>query len=403
MTNQTAAVISYKPMYWLALGAFAIGTEGFMIAPLLPSIASDMSVTSAEAGQLITAFALAYALSSPILTTLTGSINRRRLLIGAMAAFALANVLAWMATGYWMLMVARILLAFTAGLYLPGANAVAGALVPPEQRGRTIAIVNGGLTVAITFGVPLGAVLGAVAGWRATFACVAVIGALASFGLVFGLPRSFGAHLKTATMRERLAVAKAPAVLIALATSTLWSMGTYVVYTYLALYLAATTQATTTVVGLVLFSWGLASALGLYVGGRMTDRLGSKAVQVPALAVMTLAFLCLSVIPATLSRSAAIFPVFVAVVAWGAAAWAFNPAQQARMVSLAGVSVASVVLSLNASFMYLGFSLGAALGSMAIAHGSAVNLGWVAALCSAAALLLLLANSRQVEVVTVQT
>ena len=390
-------------MYWLALGAFAIGTEGFMIAPLLPGIAADMSVTSAEAGQLITAFALAYALSSPILTTLTGSINRRRLLIGAMSAFAVANVLAWMASDYWMLMAARILLAFTAGLYLPGANAVAGALVPPEQRGRTIAIVNGGLTVAITFGVPLGAVLGAVAGWRATFACVAAIAAVASMGLVFGLPRSFGAHLKTATLRERLAVAKAPAVLIALVISALWSMGTYVVYTYLALYLAATTQATTTVVGLALFSWGVASALGLYVGGRMTDRLGSKAVQIPALAVMTLAFLGLSAIPATVSGSAAIFSVFVAVIAWGAAAWAFNPAQQARMVGLAGVSVASVVLSLNASFMYLGFSLGAALGSMVIAHGSAVNLGWAAALCSAAALLLLLGSSRRGEVAAVST
>ena len=85
---------SSAPLVWLALGAFAIGTEGFMIAALLPQISSDLGVTTAAAGQLVTVFALAYAVSSPILTTLTGPLNRRTLLIGAMAAFAVANLVA---------------------------------------------------------------------------------------------------------------------------------------------------------------------------------------------------------------------------------------------------------------------------------------------------------------------
>ncbi|MFP3607181.1 MFS transporter, partial [Paraburkholderia sp. SIMBA_053] len=81
------------PVYWLALGAFAIGTEGFMISPLLPGLATDLSVTIETAGQLVTVFALAYGLSSPVLTALSGSMNRRTLLLASMIAFALSNLL----------------------------------------------------------------------------------------------------------------------------------------------------------------------------------------------------------------------------------------------------------------------------------------------------------------------
>src|SRR5258708_7062553 len=137
----TAKTATAKPrpmsiLYWMALGTFAIGTEGFMIAPLLPSLAEDLSVGLVAAGQLVTVFTLSYAFSSPILTALTGGIGRRNLLIVCMAGFAAANVVAAVATSYWMLMAARILLALASGLYVPNANALAGAVVAPEKRER---------------------------------------------------------------------------------------------------------------------------------------------------------------------------------------------------------------------------------------------------------------------------
>ena len=108
-----------------SLGTFAIGTEGFMIAPLLPDLARDLCVSLVGAGQLVTAFSLTYALSSPILTALTGGIDRRKLLIASMLAFAAANFVAWVGDGYPALLAARILLAISAGLYVPNANALA--------------------------------------------------------------------------------------------------------------------------------------------------------------------------------------------------------------------------------------------------------------------------------------
>src|SRR2546423_13770709 len=175
-------------LYWLALGTFAIGTEGFMIAAILPDIAADLVVSVALAGSLISIFSLAYALSSPILTALTGSVNLRKLLLAAMTIFLLGNLLAASMHSYWGLALARVLLACAAGLYTPNANALAGSLVPPERRGRAIAIVNAGLTVAIAIGVPLGAGAGNRLGWRVAFVGVAGMSAAAVLGLASGLP-----------------------------------------------------------------------------------------------------------------------------------------------------------------------------------------------------------------------
>lgn len=387
-TQPSHLITSNWPLYWLALGTFAVGTESFMIAGLLPGMAADLGVGIATAGQLVTVFALAYALSSPVLTALTGRINRRVLLIWAMAAFAVANLAAYAAQGYWTLMAARVLLAFAAGLYVPGANALASAVVAPGRRGSAIAIVNGGLSLAIALGVPLGALIGDGMGWRATFAGVAGLAALALAGLRFGLPAGLGAGLATATLTERLRTAARPAILLTLLVTTLWATASYATYTYLALFIANATTIHGARIGLVLLLWGVAAAAGLALSGKAVDRRGPRAVIMPALATSTAAFLLMSSSAHWLSRGAAVVPVLLAVVAWGVAHWAFFPAQQATLVCAAGVKAAPIVLSLNASFMYLGFSLGAGLGSVALTHGGSANLGLVSAAAAIGALAL---------------
>ncbi len=377
------------PIWWLALGTFAIGTEAFMIAPLLPTMAADLGVGVTQAGALVSAFALTYALSSPILTTLAGDLDRRRVLIAAMVFFTAANVLAVVARDYWWLMAARILLALAAGLYVPNANALASALVAPEWRGRALAIVNGGTTLAITFGVPLGGLLGGAQGWRMTFAGVGVLGAIAVAALVFGLPRSVGAGLPTATLGQRLGVARQPAVLLTLGVTLMWAAGAYVVYPYLALVLEQAARADGTAVGLMLFLWGAAAAAGLFLGGYLTDRYGAGRVAAPALGLLALNFVALSMIPRAVPAEIAIWPIAATIVLWGTAGWSVFPAQQTRLIELAGPKAAPVALSLNASFLYLGFSIGAAVGGSILARATAGDLGWVAAVAELAAFLVL--------------
>src|SRR5580700_5401029 len=126
----------------LVLGAFAIGTETFMITGVLPSIAADLQVSPAAAGALVTTFALAYALGSPLTAIASAGVERKRLLTLSMLAFALANLAA--APDFGWLLAARVLLALAAGTFMPAAVAFATAMHAPSQRGRAVALVYGG-------------------------------------------------------------------------------------------------------------------------------------------------------------------------------------------------------------------------------------------------------------------
>ncbi|QQX86670.1 MFS transporter [Cupriavidus necator] len=378
-------------VYMLALGAFAIGTEGFMISPLLPSLAADLGVSIERVGQLVTVFALAYGISSPVLTAATGNLNRRTLLLASIVIFALSNLLAYLADGFWWLMGARVLLALSAGLFVPGANALAGAVVNPALRGRAIAVVNAGITVALALGVPLGAVIGHALGWRMTFAGVAVLSAIAAIGVYLGVPREIGQGLPTATLRQRVSVAVRPVVLATLLATTLWAIGGYTVYTYLSPLVSSLTTLRDTQISFVMFAWGISAAVGVFLGGGLSDRFGPPRVIVPAAVIMGLAFLSLSLDARLVQPEHALWPVLIAVMFWGVSAWAFHPAQQARLIELAGLNVASIVLSLNASFMYIGCAVGAAVGGLTLAQSHIGNLGLVGGLFEMASVAVTLA------------
>jgi predicted MFS family arabinose efflux permease len=382
---------------WLALGTFATGTESFMIAALLPGLARDLSVTLTAAGQLVTAFALTYAFSSPVLSALTAGIGRRNLLLISMTAFALANFFASTATDFWHLLIARVLLAAAAGLYVPSASALAGAIVAPERRGTALAIVNGGTSIAVALGVPLGAMVGHTLGWRMTFVGVGIMASIAVSGLFFGIPHGIDKGLSAPSIRERLAVVRQVPLLMGFVVTTLWATGAYTVYTYFTPYLTTVTRIDGTHVGIAFFVWGVSAVIGLFLGGTLSDRFGPRAVMIPAFTFLTASFIGLSTIGFYLSGKTALFPVTAAIVVWGLAAWAFFPAQQSRLMQIAGLKTASIALSLNASFMYLGFSLGAALGSLVLMQAPVTTLGLIGAVCEIGALLIVVATSASVR------
>jgi predicted MFS family arabinose efflux permease len=380
-------------LYTLALGTFAIGTESFMIAGLLPGIAADLKVSVAQAGLLVTAFALTYALGGPLLAILSGNLERRRVLVGGMAVFALGNALAYASHSYTGLLAARIVLALTAGLYMPSANALASVLAPPERRGQALAIVNGGMTLAIIAGVPLGTLLGTHLGWHATFGAVAVLSLLVAVVLALRLPNNIGAGVAPADLTARLQAARQPGVLPTLLVTLLWGIGTYAPLTFLAPYLAQVAGMPASGMSSVMLLWGVSAAIGLGIGGRATDRFGSFNVVIPALTLLMLSFYYLSAL-----AGAGHWPLLATlpgIALWGMATWGFFPAQQNMLVNRGGVALAPVVLSLNASFQYAGYALGAVVGGWTVAHLSAGAVGWVAGSFELAAIVLALAIGRQ--------
>lgn len=377
----TTDTISHTPsLYWLALGTFAVGTEGHMIAAILPRIATDLSVTVEAAGQLVTIFALTYAFSSPLLTTLFGHVDRRRILLSGMGLFVISNILAAVSSSYELLAVARVLLAMSAGLYVPNANALGSALVPPERRGRALAIVSGGLGVAVAIGVPLGSFIGISFGWRMPFVGVAILSSIALIGLLIGLPKDIGQGLSAPSLGDRIRVIKRPGVGLALIQTVFLGMGAYCAYTYVAPFLEAVGGIKGSELTGALFAFGVAAFVGIIVSGHISDRTGSRRVVAFAFAAVILDYLAMFFIPHLLPPEGAKIATFVLVGIWGFASWAFFPAQQSRLIAVAGHSVGPIVLSLNASGMYLGFSIGAGIGSAVLTRLDVVNLAWVSAL-----------------------
>ena len=382
----------FKHLFWLSLGAFAVGTEGFVIAGILPGMARDLGVSLAAAGQLVTAFSLAYALGSPLLAVATAAWPREHVLRLAMAGFTLANVMAALAPDYWWLMAARILLALTAGLFMPTAGAYAAAAVAPAQRGRAIGVVYLGMTLAMVAGVPLGAWLGGGWGWRAPFAGVAVLGLLVLAGLF--IPRARQVMAPPAGLRERIAVAKRPEILLSLAVTFFWLGGAFAVYTYLAPFVHAATGMSEANVAWVLMLFGIGGAAGNMLGGSLSDRKGPRYVIPRVLGGMTVIFALLSLAAEWLAPAAATVAILVLVAAWGVTGWSFPPAQQSHLVNTAP-QFAPVVLSLNSSAMYLGVSFGALMSSGAVALGHVSSVGWIGAGLELVALGLALAGVRQ--------
>jgi len=368
---------SLWPAAFFALGTFAIGTEGFMIAPLLPRMAADFGMSVSAVASLVVVFTLVLAFSSPISTVLTGRVNRKDVLLLAMGVFTLANVLAAKSSSFGGLLAARIMMAVAAGLYVPNANALAGTLVAPERRGRALAIVSGGMTIAIALGLPLGALVGHSFGWRATFLAVAVMGMVACAGIVFGVKRPAGGQTQTTGLTERLAVIRQPKVRRLLLVTLFWSMGAYTTYPYIAPYLSHVLSFGERGIGWSVSWWGVFAAVGVLSGGALNDRFGSQVVARASLVLLALAFWVLAA-AAGMSLSAALVLVLAAIAVWGFSVWSFFPAQMARLMAAGTADQTPVALSLNTSTMYFGFSMGSALGAIILGTGAIWGIGLVA-------------------------
>jgi predicted MFS family arabinose efflux permease len=378
-------------VFWLALAAFAIGTEAFVIAGLLPIVSADLQISVAATGQLVTAYALAYALGSPILAVAFNNFDRRDVLTLALSGFIAANLLAVAATSFPLLLASRVLMAMGAALCTPTAIGVAVALASPERRGRAVALVTSGITVATVIGVPLGTMVGNQFGWRATFVMVAALGAVALAGVLYGVPR--GLPNSTATLGERLAVARHPGVLYALATTVLWAIGGFTVFTYLAIPLQGL-GFNAADISLALLIFGSAAAIGNMLGGTLADRFGPLPTAAVGLAGMAMALVLLSLALKSATPDHARYAVLLLVFGWAIAGWAFYPAQVASIIRIDPRS-SVIALSLNASALYLGFALGGAAGGVVLSILGPTDLGWVGGSSVAASLAVLLFRSRQ--------
>jgi predicted MFS family arabinose efflux permease len=377
----------------LALGTFAIGTEGYLVAGLLPSVAADMRVTEGVAGQLVTLFALTYAISAPLLATATARMERKRVLLAALLLFVLANLAAALAPSAIWLFGTRILAAIAAAVYTPTAMATAAQLVAARLRGRAIATIMAGSTGALVLGLPLGSWVGTLFGWRASFGMVALLSALSALLLALLLPR-VQQSASVITWRQRVALLVKWHVVLALLLSFVSLVGANSLLTYIRPLLDRLTSFDTTALSLVLFGIGAAALAGNLMGGYIADRwgIGRTMISVYAsLVVITPGISLLMLLP----RSASLNVIAVGVlVIWSLASWLGAPALNTYLTTLEPRAT-TVVLSLNMSALYLGIAGAGAMGGLILNVWGIAYLGAVCSVLMLLALGLALFSTRQ--------
>ena len=366
----------------LAAATFATGTQTYVFSGLLADLAQDLNVSIGAAGQLATAYAITFAIAAPLMGALLSNMERRRILVLALATVALLNTAAALAAGYGSLLGLRILAGLAATCINPIAAAAAVALVPASQRGRALAIVTAGMTVAFMMGIPLGSAIGGLFGWRATFLFAASLAAIAALVVRLALPAITPVARPPGIIRQEL---KRPAIRSALLTSFLGFAAIFTISAYLGPVVTAITGATGASIGVFQACIGIGSLVGVPIGGMMVDRGRSRVVMIVAFALIALAQAGYSVL--MLGTATALTPLLLGGIIFTSALALFSimPAVQSRLVE-AAPDATPLVLGLNGSVMFLGQGAGAVLGGFVSDHISFASIGFAGALLGLAGL-----------------
>jgi MFS transporter, DHA1 family, inner membrane transport protein len=353
----------------LALGMFALGTDSFVFGGILPSIASHFHVSIGAAGQLITVYALTFALLAPTIAALAAGVPRKHLLLSGMGLFIVANIGTIVSPNLGVALATRALAGVGAAMFSPTASGTGTMLVPAERRGFALSVIVAGLTTATALGTPIGAVIGGLADWRWTLAFVAALG-IAGFAGVWALLPDVPLP-PAVSLAKRFAPLADSRVGLILLTTVLAQIGTFIIYNYVAVVFDRATGGSPGVLGFLLVLWGLAGTFSNLLAGRVLDRIGSrKVVTVMLVAVMS----AIVTMPWTTMH---LWTAAVAIFVWGGCAWGVLVPQQFRLVSL-NPSMAAILVGLNTSATYVGVSIAGAVGAAAIPVVGSHSLGYLA-------------------------
>lgn len=383
----------------LALASFAMATETYVYAGHLASLAQDLEVSLGAAGQLATVFAVTYAISAPLLSSQLAGIDRRRVILLGLGAIAALNLLAAVMPSFSGLIVIRILCGLAAGVVGPAASAAAAALAPPERRGRAMAVVLAGVTLAFVLGIPLGSVAGAFGGWRATFLFAGVMALAATAAIAFVLPPvPAGERSGLASLR----VAGEPAVLLPLLLTMVSFAATFTVIAYVGPVVTMISGLEGAGVGVMQAMIGIGSIVGVTLGARNADRPQGAPFLAASFLVSALALSSYSILPQLSLGPTITLLLGLTMIVGAAATFSRTPVIQARLVH-AAPEARSAVLALNGSMVFVGQGLGAAVGGLAIHLGGIGTLGALAACLALAGSALALGTGRQLRIAQVRS
>jgi len=376
----------------LSVSAFAIGVAEFLVVGVLPAIARDLAVSLEMAGALVSWYALALALGTPLLVIGLSRLPHKAVLLGLLTLFLTGNVLAALSGNYGVLLVGRVITAVAHGAFFAIGATVASSLAPHGQSGRAIAVMLAGLTLAMVIGVPLGSLLGNQQGWRLPFFAVAILAVCGLLAILRWLPANLPGG-GGGTIGTQLAALRNPAILTMMLLTTLGFGGSFATFTFITPILTNVTGFSAATASILLIVFGSATFIGNLTGGQLISRFGWQRTLQILLILLALTDVVLAL---TLSfQWVTIIMLFI----WGVCAFGMSPVLQAGMLATAERYTPTAIdfaSGLNISAFNIGISLGAFVGGMLVSQGLIASTPWVGVIAAILAFVPLTWLSRHV-------
>lgn len=376
----------------LAIGSFGIGMTEFVVMGLLPNISADLLPATwasspedavAQAGWLITLYALGVVIGAPTIAGVVAKYPRHRVMLALAAALTLGNTLTLLAPTFELVAASRVLAGLPHGAYFGIGALVAADVMGPGNRAKGVAFVLTGLTVANVVGVPFGTFLGQRFGWRIAFLVVALIFAIAAVMIALTVPAHAGDPGRT--LRAELRALRIGQVWLTLGVGAIGFGGFFAAYSYVASIVTDVAGAPAAVVPVILIVMGIGMTIGNLVGGHLADR-DLKRTMLAGLG----ALIVVQVLLALTAGALIALGLFIFLV--GFVSSVLSPSIQTRLMDVAGDNQ-SIAAALNHSALNIGNATGAFLGGVVIAAGFGfVAPVWVGALLAASGLVLALVS-----------
>ena len=366
-------------VYWLALGAFALGMASFVTAGLIPMIGQAFNVEVAVAAQLVTVFSLAYGIGSPVVVALLPAHRQRFALLAALAVFLLANVASALVDDFVALLVSRAFAGLGAGVYLASAITASSAVALPGQRGRAIAMIMTGMAAGTVLGVPCSLLLAERAGWQAALWLIALLAGGAWLGLACSLGRlPAGPQIAISSRRLLLNNSKVICILLVSLLAAISSLG---MYTFIAPLLGNPEFGGIENIAPWLWAWGLGGVAGSVLIAPLAER-----IEGPLLTLIILLILATALLLLPLAAALSPWLAMLAIALWGGVGWALQVPQNNRLIAERQArGDSNLAVALNESALYLGSALGAGAGGLLLLLALPV---WTLALSAGAVALL---------------
>ena len=361
----------WLPLIGLTFAVFVFNTSEFMPIGLLTDIATDLNISEARAGLLISVYAWVVAIMSLPLMIMVSKMELKRLLLSIIALFVVSHVASAFAEGYYTLMLSRIGVACSHAIFWSIAPPLAVRTVPDGKRALGLSTIATGSSVAMVVGLPLGRVVGLYVGWRMAFLSIAIISALIFIFIAVVFPKlqsrgKFAFKQLPDLLHNRVLVG----VFI---MSVLFATAHYTGYSYIEPFLGKVASMSPDVVTLVLIVFGASGMLGSIAFSKyyMANRRRFMFVMTigPALCLLLLQV-----------AAASLLTVVVVCIMWGAMATAFNIAFQDNTIRFAPENATSIGMSIFSGIFNLGIGSGAYVGGLVVSHLSIDYIGYAGGL-----------------------